>query len=92
VCVCVCVCVCDYLINHKYFNNLNEDENMVGIGIRVGIYTSSYPIEKIEDSSYSYPYTVNADIFYQNKNEFGQYPQSEFICHLYFTYREIIFK
>jgi len=56
---------------------------MVGTGIMVGICTSSYLIEKVENSPYPYPYPVNAGIPRQNGDEFGQYPRGEFICHLY---------
>jgi len=35
---------------------------MAGTGIMAGIYSSSYPIEKIGDSPYSYSYPVNAGI------------------------------
>jgi len=40
-----------YLINCEYFSNLNEDRDMAETGIMVGICTSPYPIEKVEDSS-----------------------------------------
>jgi len=38
-------------------------------------YPSTYPIEKVRDFTYSYPYTVDAGIHRQNGDEFGQYPQ-----------------
>jgi len=48
---------------------------MAGTGIMAEIYLSpspsSYPIEKIRNSPYPYP--VNAGIFRQNGNGFGQY-------------------
>jgi len=49
---------------------------MTGMGIMTEICTSSspYPIEKIRDSLYPYPYPVNAGIPHQNMDEFGQYP------------------
>jgi len=40
-------------------------------------------VEKVEDSSYTYPYLVNAGIPRQNEDGFGQYPRGRFICHLY---------
>jgi len=48
---------------------------MAGTNIMAGIYSSSspYPIEKIGDSPYPYP--VNAGIFHQNGDGFGQYPR-----------------
>jgi len=61
---------------------------MAGTSIMVGICTSPspspYPIEKIRDSPYPCPYAylVNAGIFRQNGDGFGQYPQNVFICHL----------
>jgi len=51
---------------------------MAGTSIMAGIYSSPslspspYPIEKIGDSSYPYPYPVNAGIPRQNGDEFGQ--------------------
>ena len=49
-----------YLINCEYFNNLNENEDMAGMGIMAGIctspYPSPYPTEKVGNS----PYPVNA--------------------------------
>jgi len=45
-------------------------------GICTSPYPSLYPIKKVEDSPYSYPYPVNAGISRQNGNEFGQYPQA----------------
>jgi len=47
-----------YLINYKYFNNLNDNGNMVGTSIMAGIY------------SFPYPYPVNAGILRQNGNGF----------------------
>jgi len=46
-------------------------------GICTSSYSSSYPIEKVGDSSYlySYPYPVNIGIFRQNRKEYGQYPK-----------------
>ena len=68
-----------YLINCEYFDNLNENEDMAGTGIMAGICTSSYPspypTEKVGDSPYPYPYTVNAGIPCQNGDGFGQYPR-----------------
>ena len=68
-----------YLINCEYFNNLNENGDMAGTGIIADIctspYPSPYPTEKVGDSSYPYPYTVNAGIPRQNGDEFGQYPR-----------------
>ena len=61
-----------YLINCEYFNNLNKDGDMSGMGIMVGICTSPYLIEKVGDSPYPYP--VNAGIPRQNRDGFGQYP------------------
>jgi len=65
------------LINCEYFNNLNENGDMAGMGIMAGIctfpYPSPYPTEKVGDSPYPYP--VNAGIPRQNGNEFGQYPR-----------------
>jgi len=55
---------------------------MTGTCIMVGICTFPYPIEKIGDSPYPYPYLVNAGILHQNGDEFGQYLRDEFICHL----------
>jgi len=54
---------------------------MAGTGIMTGIYSSSspYPIEKIGDFPYSYPYPVNAGIPRQNGDGFEQYPR-ERIC------------
>ena len=49
---------------------------------------SPYPIEKIGNSPYSYPYPVNAGIPRQNGDGFGQYPQGKFICHLYFPLKD----
>ena len=50
---------------------------MAGTSIMVRIYLSPstypYPIEKIGDSPYPYPYSVNAEILRQNGDEFGQY-------------------
>jgi len=74
-----------YLINCEYFNNLNEDENMVGTSIMARIYSSSspspYPIEKIGDSPYPYPYPVNAGISRQNGTGSDNTHVDEFICH-----------
>jgi len=65
-----------YLINCEYFNNLNENVDMVGTGIMAGIcpspYPSPYPTEKVGDSPY--PYLVNVGIPRQNGDMF--------ICHL----------
>jgi len=62
-----------WLINCEYFNNLNEDRDMAGIFISPSPYL--YPIEKIGDFPYPYPYSVNARIPYQNGDGFGQYPR-----------------
>jgi len=40
-----------------------------------------YPIKRVRNSSYSYPYIVNAKIFHQNEDRFEQYHRGEFICH-----------
>jgi len=66
------------------FNNLNDDGDMAKTNILAGIctFSSPYPIEKIWDSSYSYPYSVSAKIPGQNEDEFGQYSQDKFIYHL----------
>jgi len=48
---------------------------MAGTGIMTGICTSPYPVEKVGDSTYPYPYPVNAGILRQNGDEFGQYLQ-----------------
>ena len=48
---------------------------MTVTNIMAGICTSSYPIEKVGDSPYSYPYPVNAGIPRQNGDGFGQYPR-----------------
>ena len=40
-----------------------------------GICTSSYSIEKVGDSPYTYPYPVNEGIFRQNGDRFEQYPR-----------------
>jgi len=73
-----------YLIKCEYFNNLNGEEDVARTCIMAGICTSTYPslysIEKVGDSPY--PYLFNAGIPCQNGNEFGQYPQSKFICHV----------
>jgi len=77
------------------FNNLNEEGDvagtsiMAGMSIMTGICTSPYPslylIEKVRDSSYSYPYLVNAGILRQNRDEFGQYPRGQiYLPYLYF--------
>ena len=55
------------MINCEYFNNLNENGDMTGIC------TSPYPTEKVGDSPYPYPYSVNAGIPRQNGDGFGQY-------------------
>jgi len=55
---------------------------MVGTSIMVEICTSPYPIEKVGDCPYPFPYSVNAEILRQNGNGFGQYPWDGFICHL----------
>ena len=67
-----------YLINCEYFNNLNEDGDMMETCIMAGISTSPspYPIEKIGDSPYLYPYLINAGILRQNRDGFGQYPRN----------------
>jgi len=44
------------MINCEYFNNLNEDRDMAGTSIMAGICASPYPIEKVGESPYSYPY------------------------------------
>jgi len=46
---------------------------MAGTGIMAGIYSSPSPspIDKIGDSSYPYPYPVNAGILRQNGDRFG---------------------
>jgi len=44
-------------------------------GICTSPYPSLYPIEKVGSSSYPYPYSVNAEILYQNGDEFEQYPR-----------------
>ena len=63
----------------EYFNNLNENGDMVGTGIMAGIctspYSSSFPTKKVVDSPYSYSYPVNAEIPRQNGDEFEQYPR-----------------
>jgi len=46
-------------------------------GIYTSSYPSSYPIQKVEDSSYPYP--VNAGIFHQNKDESEQYSRDLFV-------------
>jgi len=46
-------------------------------GICASPYPSSYPIEKVGDSPYSYPYPVNAGILRQNKDGFGLYPRGQ---------------
>ena len=61
--MCVCVCVCDYLINCEYFNNLNGD-SYYGRDMYILI------LEQVGDSSYSYPYPVNAGIIRQNGDGF----------------------
>jgi len=43
----------------------------------VGICTSPYPIEKVEDFPYPYPYLVNAGISRQNGDEFKKYPRRQ---------------
>jgi len=50
---------------------------MAGTCIMAGIYSSPspYPIEKIGDFPYAYPYPVNAGIPRQNGEGFGQYPR-----------------
>jgi len=48
---------------------------MAGTGIMAGIFTSTYPTEKVGDSPYPYPYLVNAGIPRQNGDGFGQYPR-----------------
>jgi len=44
-------------------------------------YLSPYPIKKVGDSPYTYPYPVIAKIFCQNG--FGNIHDDKFICHLY---------
>jgi len=50
---------------------------MAGTNITAGICTSPYPypypylIEKVGNSQYLYPYSVNVGIFRQNENELG---------------------
>jgi len=44
-------------------------------GICTSPYPSPHPIEKVGDSSYPYPYPINAGIPCQNGDEFGQYPR-----------------
>jgi len=46
-----------------------------GDGYYGGVCKSSYPIEKVGDFLYPYPYPVNAGIPRQNGDRFGQYPQ-----------------
>ena len=72
----------NYLINCEYFNNLNENGDMVGTGIMAGICTSSYPTEKVGDSPYPYSYLVNAGIPRQNGTGSDNIHGDEFICHL----------
>jgi len=56
---------------------------MAGMGTVTGwICTSPYPIEKVGDSPYPYPYQVNAGIPHQNGDGFGQYPRG----HVYLPY------
>jgi len=55
---------------------------MTGTTSMTRICTSSYPIEKVGDSSYPYPYPVNAGILRQNGDGFGQYLRCKFICRL----------
>jgi len=43
----------------------------------VGICTSSYPIEKVEDFPYPYPYSVNVGILHQNDDELRQYSRKQ---------------
>jgi len=55
---------------------------MAGMRIETGQictfpYSSLYPIEKVGDSPYPYPYLVIARIFHQNGNEFEQYPRRQ---------------
>jgi len=45
------------------------------VGICTSSYTSPYPIEKVGDFPYSYPYPVNAGIPRQNGDGFGQHPR-----------------
>jgi len=52
----VCIYIYIYMINCEYFNNLNEDRDMAGTSIMAGICASPYPIEKVGESPYSYPY------------------------------------
>jgi len=42
-----------------------------------GIYTFSYPIEKVGDSPYPNPYPINAGIPRQNGDGFEQYPREQ---------------
>jgi len=50
---------------------------MAGTDIMAGICTSSYPypIGKVGDSLYPYPYPINVRIPRQNGDGFGQYPR-----------------
>ena len=70
------------MINCEYFNNLNENGDMAGTGIMAGICTSPYPTEKVEDSSYPYPYSVNAGIPVKTGTDSGNTHTDGFICHL----------
>jgi len=70
------------LINCEYFNNLNENEDMVGTGIMTGICTSPYPTEKVgiphththTQSMWGFPVKTGTS----SNNIHGD----EFICHL----------
>jgi len=63
--------------------------DMTGTGIIAGICTSSYsfpyPVEKVGDSPYPYPYLVNAGILYQNGDGFGKYPRRRIYLSSLFT-------
>jgi len=48
---------------------------MAGMGIIAGICTFPYPIEKVGDFPYPYPYLVNVGISRQNGDMFGKYPR-----------------
>ena len=51
---------------------------MAGTGmgrICTSSYLSLYLIEKVRNSPYPYPYSVNVEIFRQNGEGFGQYPR-----------------
>jgi len=75
-----------YLINCKYFNNLNDDKYMAGTGIMAGICTSHpHPHTQLKKSGIPHTHTHTKSMqgfSVKTGTGSGNTHEDEFICHL----------